>query len=371
MFSSSSSTSERLERRRSGPGLGFPSTKAHPSTSKAPPATKGKDHAAASFWENEDNILFDEIPAPRKPFNLQGTRTSSSAQGRTSSAGPSTSYAAAAAKPPPTTVPALPSVAPPAPAGATPPAPAGATEPPLAKNSGQLIQKPIFHKSVSQFAMTMNFRGFGLTAAEVIRLVHTSVKGAEAVQFLPVTQAVEVAFLDETSLLSALSIGLEVKSSSVPVLRCFRKDPLAMPISVQGVPIFARQDTRAEIAMALSSYGEVVDLGFDHWEGTSLRNGVCGMLFKLDAPTASVTSSFPTYITIRGVECPLVYKKDTEGRPSETAAPRAPPTPKTPSATIISHDKTRAARQKAWDKYSADFVWIRTSPKKREKFHKE
>ena len=95
----------------------------------------------------------------------------------------------------------------------------------LAIGTGELVVRPFFHKSVNTWAISANFLGLGMTAKEVLQMVSTKVVGAEFLKFIPSAEAVEIGFVEEEKMVSALANGMMVKGIKVGMAQCLQWDP--------------------------------------------------------------------------------------------------------------------------------------------------
>jgi len=220
--------------------------------------------------------------------------------------------------------------------------------------------QPRFFKSFSADAVTVNFSRFGLDASSAIKLVHEQIVGAEAVKFLPVSQVLEVAFSSAQAAREALQKGVELKGARAPMTRCYHPSPNVIPVSILGLPIFAKDLTEAELKRVLLPHGVIVDIVYAVWGGTGLRADSCEILLDTSPrrrPTGEGIEIVHTpcaplerQIIIHGAPCTVRWRSTP---PHQASTAGAGGTPLLPREDPVWGPTAKAARQKSWEAFKA------------------
>jgi hypothetical protein len=141
---------------------------------------------------------------------------------------------------------------------------------------------------------------------------------AASVKFLKGMEGVEVGFVEEVGLQKAMSRGLKVGEVMVPMSRCLRWDPRVVQLLVRNVPTAAEEETKERVAEVMGKYGEVVDIGFQLWEGTTFRTGDVDVRLWLAGKEATKQlRDWPKVLKWAPFECAVERIKGTEEEEEE------------------------------------------------------
>ena len=176
-----------------------------------------------------------------------------------------------------------------------------------------LVVAPLLKKSISEFAVTLSFRGLAVTARAVLVLLGKQLKDVASVKFLKGLEGVEVGFVKEEQVVAAVAQGMRIGEVAVPMMRCLRWDPRVVHLVVKGVPTVSMEETRERVGKIMQEYGEVVDIGFQMWEGTTFRTGDVEVRLRVAGKEATGKGSdWPRVLKWEPFECKISRVKGSE-----------------------------------------------------------
>ena len=176
-----------------------------------------------------------------------------------------------------------------------------------------LVVVPLLKKSISEFAVTVSFRGLAVTAKMVLGLLGEQLVDVASVKFLKGLEGVEIGFVEEKHLVEALAKGINVGEVAVPMMRCLHWDPRVVHLVVKGVPTVSVEETRSRVSEVMREYGDVVDIGFQMWEGTSFRTGDVEVRLRLAGrEVTGKVGDWPRAMKWGPVECKVSKVRGTE-----------------------------------------------------------
>ena len=176
-----------------------------------------------------------------------------------------------------------------------------------------LVVVPLLKKSISEFAVMVSFWGLAVMAKMVLGLLGKQLVDVASVKFLKGLEGVEVGFVEEKHLEEALAKRISVGEVAVPMSRCLRWDPRVVHLVVKGVPTVSVEETRGRVGEVMKEYGDVVDIGFQMWEGTTFRTGDVEVRLRLAGREATgKAGDWPRALKWGPVECKVSRVRGTE-----------------------------------------------------------
>jgi hypothetical protein len=170
----------------------------------------------------------------------------------------------------------------------------------------------LLKKSISEFAVTLCFRGLAVTARMVLGLLTKEMSEVASVKFLKGMEGVEIGFVEEEGLQKAMRKGLKVGEVMVPMSRCLRWDPRVVQLLVRNVPTASEEETKRRITEVMEKYGEVVDISFQLWEGTVFRTGDVDVRLQLAGKeTTNQGSDWPRVVKWGPTPCTVERMRGT------------------------------------------------------------
>ena len=118
---------------------------------------------------------------------------------------------------------------------------------------------------------------------------------------------IEVAFISDSKAAEAMDKGLYLKGRSIPLSRCFHPEQLILPVHIEGLPFYPKEDTVQAFHKVFAPYGKVKVSQFHYFGASNVRMDSATVVLELDS-TIGTTQAIPRSLEIFGKAVTLFWK---------------------------------------------------------------
>src|SRR3954466_15852097 len=107
----------------------------------------------------------------------------------------------------------------------------------------------------------------------------------------------------------AIKTELSYQGHLLPMYRAYQFQQDVTIITIRTLPTFSKEDTYAELERTFQEFGDISDVQFLYYPGTSIRMDSCIVhLERPPLPSGQARTSIPRIISIFGAKCDLHWK---------------------------------------------------------------